>query len=169
MRVVTGADDITSANTLRAAILSACPILLAGMGGLWSRAGRRGQHRPRGPDAARHLGRGVLHLLVRPVGRAAGRGRARRRSAACCTALATITFGVDHIVSGVAINIIGLGATQYLAEAYFADLQNGGPRQLTGLDPLPYVTVPGRLGRADVAQRPALVRDLRRGRASSRR
>jgi simple sugar transport system permease protein len=57
--------------------------------------------------------------------------------------LATITFGVDHIVSGVAINIIGLGATQFLAEAYFADLQNGGPRQLTGLDPLPYVTIPG--------------------------
>jgi simple sugar transport system permease protein len=57
--------------------------------------------------------------------------------------LATITFGVDHIVSGVAINIIGLGATQFLAEAYFSDLQNGGPRQLTGLDPLPYVTIPG--------------------------
>ena len=40
VRVITNADDITSANTLRAAILSACPILLAGMGGLWSeRAG----------------------------------------------------------------------------------------------------------------------------------
>jgi ABC-type uncharacterized transport system permease subunit len=32
-------------------------------------------------------------------------------------------------VSGVAINIIALGVTQYLAEAYFSDLQNGGPRQ----------------------------------------
>ena len=32
-------------------------------------------------------------------------------------ALATVTFGVDHIVSGVAINIIALGATQFLAEA----------------------------------------------------
>ena len=35
-----------------------------------------------------------------------------------------------------------LGATQFLAEAYFSDLENGGPRQLTGLDPLPYVTIP---------------------------
>jgi simple sugar transport system permease protein len=45
-------------------------------------------------------------------------------------------------VSGVAINIIGLGVTQFLAEAYFTDLENGGPRQLTGLDPLPYLTFP---------------------------
>ena len=41
-------------------------------------------------------------------------GRARRggawvRSAALLHALATVTFGVDHIVSGVAINIIALG------------------------------------------------------------
>ena len=30
-------------------------------------------------------------------------------------AVATVTFGVDHIVSGVAINILGLGVTQYLS------------------------------------------------------
>ena len=35
----------------------------------------------------------------------------RRCSAACCTRVATVTFGVDHIVSGVAINILGLGVT----------------------------------------------------------
>jgi simple sugar transport system permease protein len=58
-------------------------------------------------------------------------------------AIATITFGVDHIVSGVAINIIGLGTTVFLAEAFFSDLQYGGPRQLTGLDSLPFVTIPG--------------------------
>ena len=40
IRVVTGADDLDSAGTLRAAIIATCPILLAGMGGLWSeRAG----------------------------------------------------------------------------------------------------------------------------------
>ena len=44
-------------------------------------------------------------------------------------ALATVTFGVDHIVSGVAINIIGLGAARFLAEAYFADLEGGGVRR----------------------------------------
>ena len=30
-------------------------------------------------------------------------------------AIATVTFGVDHIVSGVAINILGLGVTRFLA------------------------------------------------------
>ena len=30
-------------------------------------------------------------------------------------AVATVTFGVDQIVSGVAINILGLGVTQYLS------------------------------------------------------
>ena len=34
-------------------------------------------------------------------------------------AIATVTFGVDHIISGVAINIIALGAVQYLASPDF--------------------------------------------------
>lgn len=34
-------------------------------------------------------------------------------------AVATVTFGVDHIVSGVAVNILALGATQYLATLWF--------------------------------------------------
>ncbi len=34
-------------------------------------------------------------------------------------AVATVTFGVDHIISGVAINILALGATQYLAVQTF--------------------------------------------------
>jgi len=58
-------------------------------------------------------------------------------------ALATVTFGVDHIVSGVAINIIGLGASRFLAEAYFANLEGGGVKQLTGLDRPPDFTIPG--------------------------
>ena len=74
------------------------------------RAGRRGQHRPRGHDDPRHLGRRLLQLLLRR--------RAAASSAPCSSAslggllhaLATVTFGVDHIVSGVAINIIALGA-----------------------------------------------------------
>lgn len=34
-------------------------------------------------------------------------------------AIATVSFGVDHIVSGVAINILGLGLTQFLAGLIF--------------------------------------------------
>lgn len=142
VRIVTGADDITSANTIRAAILAACPILLAGMGGLWSERagvvniGLEGQMLLGTWGAAYFTywyGPWVGILGAAALGLVGG----------LLHALATITFGVDHIVSGVAINIIALGATQFLAEAFFSDLQNGGPRQLTGLDPLPYVTIPG--------------------------
>ena len=142
VRVVTGADDITSANTIRAAILAACPILLAGLGGLWSeRAGVVNI----GLEGQMLLGTWGAAYFTYWYGPWAGilGAAALGLIGGLLHALATITFGVDHIVSGVAINIIALGATQFLAEAFFADLQNGGPRQLTGLDPLPYVTIPG--------------------------
>ena len=42
------------------------------------RARRRRQHRPRGPDDPRHLGRRVLHLPRRAVGRRGRRGAVRR-------------------------------------------------------------------------------------------
>ena len=44
-------------------------------------------------------------------------------------ALATVVFGVDHIVSGVAINIIAAGVSGFLAELWFSDLEGGGPTQ----------------------------------------
>src|SRR3979490_2807920 len=40
VRVLTGADDLTSSGTVAAALTAAVPIALAGLGGLWSeRAG----------------------------------------------------------------------------------------------------------------------------------
>jgi len=56
-------------------------------------------------------------------------------------AIATVIFGVDHIVSGVAINIIALGATQYLAAITFTGLKGGGPTQSPPLPNLPALTI----------------------------
>ena len=142
VRMVTGADDVTSANTLRAAILSACPILLAGLGGVWAeRAGVVNI----GLEGQILLGTWGAAYFTYWYGPWTGLLGAIAFGAigGLLHAIATVSFGVDHIVSGVAINIIGLGATQFLAEAFFSDLQYGGPRQLTGLDGLPFVTVPG--------------------------
>lgn len=58
-------------------------------------------------------------------------------------ALATVVFGVDHIVSGVAINVIAPGAAAFLATRTFVGLQGGGPTQSPPLDPLPRLSVPG--------------------------
>ena len=54
-----------------------------------------------------------------PVARRPGRRRSCGALGGLLHAIATVTFGVDHIVSGVAINILGLGVTQYLSVFVF--------------------------------------------------
>src|SRR4051794_7224402 len=134
VRIVTDTNDLTSVGTIRAAIIATCPILMAALGGLWAERagvvniGLEGQMILGTWGAAYftcHGGSpwiGVLGAAL--LGMIGG----------LLHAIATVTFGVDHIVSGVAINLIGLGLTTYLAEATFSGLEGGGPRQLVGLD-----------------------------------
>ena len=101
---------------LRAAMIATCPILLAALGGLWSeRAGVVNI----GLEGQMILGTWGAAYFTYYYGPWVG-----VLGAACSAliggllhALATVTFGVDHIVSGVAINIIAPGAAQFLAEA----------------------------------------------------
>jgi simple sugar transport system permease protein len=58
-------------------------------------------------------------------------------------AVATVTFGVDHIVSGVAINILGLGATQFLASVLLEGTPGGGESQSPQIKALPAPSLPG--------------------------
>ena len=44
-------------------------------------------------------------------------------------AVATVTFGVDQIVSGVAITILATGLARYLAGVFFSGQPGGGPTQ----------------------------------------
>jgi simple sugar transport system permease protein len=57
-------------------------------------------------------------------------------------AVATVTFGVDHIVSGVAINILGLGVTQYLASVLLEGTPGGGSTQSPRIDPIGSISIP---------------------------
>jgi general nucleoside transport system permease protein len=146
VRVVTGAHEIDSQGSLRAAIVATCPILLAALGGLWSERsgvvniGLEGQILLGTWGAAfftYHYGpyMGLLGAVL--FGMMGG----------LIHALATVTFGVDHIVSGVALNVIALGLTTFLAEAFFSDLDSkfghGGAQQLTGLQKPFTITIPG--------------------------
>ncbi|GLY13065.1 ABC transporter permease [Kineosporia rhizophila] len=145
IRVITGADDLTSAGTINAAVMLAVPIGLAGLGGLWSEragvvniglegmmilgsfgAGWIGWQHGAWAGVLMAIAFGVLGGLVH--------------------ALATVTFGVDHVVSGVAINILGLGATQYLAGELLADSPGGGESQSPPNSGLPKPSVPGLSG-----------------------
>ncbi|KQX74951.1 MULTISPECIES: ABC transporter permease [Aeromicrobium] len=142
VRIITDTDDLTGAGTIRAAIIATCPILAAALGGLWAERagvvniGLEGQMILGTWGAAfftYHYGPWVGILGAALLGLIGG----------LLHAVATVTFGVDHIVSGVAINLIGAGAATYLAEAIFPDYEGGGPRQLNGLEAPAQITIPG--------------------------
>jgi general nucleoside transport system permease protein len=142
VRIISDTDDISSPGTIRAAIIATCPILMAALGGLWAeRAGVVNI----GLEGQMILGTWGAAFFTYHGGPWAGVVGAALFGiiGGLLHAVATVTFGVDHIVSGVAINLIGAGAATFLAEAIFPDLEGGGPRQLVGLDSPMKITVPG--------------------------
>ncbi len=116
VRMLSGADELTAGNTFIAAVAATSPIVFAGLGGLFS---ERSGVVNIGLDgmmvlgtwfagwAGWHWGPWAAHRCSAP---------SAARSAACCYALATVTFGVDHIVAGIAINLLAPGVTRFLVE-----------------------------------------------------
>ncbi|MET0134244.1 MAG: ABC transporter permease [Kibdelosporangium sp.] len=124
---LTGNVDLTSSTTTQTALRLALPILLAALGGLWS-------------ERAGVVNIGLEGMMILGTWGAAWgayyAGPWAGLLAACVFgalggllhAIATVTFGVNHIVSGVAINLLGLGVAKYLAHLVFQPL-SGNPRQ----------------------------------------
>jgi len=125
---VTDSPELVSGNTYGAAFRLAIPILLAGLGGLfservgvvniglegmmilgtWAGAWAAWQHGPWWGVAAAIVA-GALGGLLHAV--------------------ATVTFGVDHVVSGVAINILAAGAMRFLSVVTYTAGSGGGATQ----------------------------------------
>lgn len=128
-RVISGAEDITSGGALGGTINAAMPIMLAGLGGLWAERagvvniGLEGQMILGtwfGADFAYRTHSAWMLLVGGLVGGLIG---------GVLHAIATVGFGIDQIVSGVAINILAPGVTKYLAGIFFTTpkaLQDGG-------------------------------------------
>ncbi|WP_299532612.1 ABC transporter permease [uncultured Streptomyces sp.] len=146
VRAITGAQDVTSAGQIGAALAMAVPIGLAGLGGLWAeRAG------------VVNIGLEGMMILGTFFGAWAGwqtdpwlgvlAGVVGGMIGGLVHAFATVTFGVDHIISGIAINILALGFTTYLAKLWFntgeAAQRGGSPKQSPPAESIPTVTVPG--------------------------
>jgi simple sugar transport system permease protein len=142
LRAVTGAEQIFTSGTLRAAVAAAVPIGLAGLGGLWSERSGVINIGLEGMMILGTWGAGYGGYVWGAWG-AVVLGLVCGALGGLLHAMATVTFGVDHIVSGVAINIIALGAAQYLAALTFTGLPQAGPTQSPPIPPLPNVTVPG--------------------------
>ncbi|MER7044298.1 ABC transporter permease [Streptomyces jumonjinensis] len=146
VRLITGAQDVTSSGQISAMIAMAVPIGLAGLGGLWAeRAG------------VVNIGLEGMMILGTFFGAWAGwqtdpwigvlAGIAGGMFGGLLHAVATVTFGVDHIISGIAINILALGFTTYFAKLWFnsgeAALKGGSPKQSPPSEEIASITLPG--------------------------
>jgi simple sugar transport system permease protein len=142
VRVLTGAHDITSSGAVRAALQAAVPIGLAGLGGLWSeRAGVVNI----GLEGMMILGTwgGAWGAITFGVWGGVIVGAVCGALGGLLHAVATVTFNVDHIVSGVAITILAFGLARFLSSLTFADMPGGGVTQSPGVGQLPRVSIPG--------------------------
>ena len=133
IRVITGASDLTSTGTASAALLLSVPIVLAALGGLFSeRAGVVNI----GLEGMMILGAWAGGYIGSQHGPWAGLFGAVVFGSlgALVHAIATVTFGVDHVVSGVAINIIAAGLVRYLSTLMYKSGSWPGPSQSPGIE-----------------------------------
>jgi general nucleoside transport system permease protein len=124
---LTGQYQLTSRGTTQAAVLLLLPILFAGLGGLWS-------------ERAGVVNIGLEGMMILGTWGAAWAGYQWGPWAAVLGglvfgalggllhAVATVTFNVNHIVSGVAITLLGMGVTKYLSTLVFLPISRN-PRQ----------------------------------------
>ncbi|MFC4499744.1 MULTISPECIES: ABC transporter permease [Streptomyces] len=146
VRVITGSDQLTSEGQVSAALGLAVPIGLAGLAGLWSERSGVVNIGLEGMMILGTFGAGWIGWQSNPwLGLLCGIGFGVLGG--LVHAVATITFGVDHIVSGVAVNLLALGITQYLAKIFFSEGDaadaGGNPKQSPPVDSLPNIDVPG--------------------------
>ena len=133
IRIITGASDLTSSGTASAALLLSVPIVLAALGGLFSeRAGVVNI----GLEGMMIMGAWAGGYIGSQHGPWAGLFAAMIFGSigALVHAIATVTFGVDHVVSGVAINIIAAGLVSYLSTLLYQGGSWPGPSQSPGIE-----------------------------------
>ena len=107
-RVITGSNELDSAGTLREAITAFIPIALAGLAGLWSERAGVVNIGLEGMMILGTIGAGYFGTFYGPW-QAVVAAMVFGAVGGALHALATVIFGVDHIVSGVAINIMAVG------------------------------------------------------------
>ena len=138
-----GTSLLTSEGTSRAMLRWSIPILLAGLGGLFSERsgvvniGLEGMMILGtwcGAWGALEFGSPWWGLVTGFIGGALG---------GLLHAIATVNFGVDQIVSGVAINILAPGLARYLSERVFGGMQGGSVSQSPRVRSAGSFTIPG--------------------------
>jgi ABC-type uncharacterized transport system permease subunit len=128
VRVISGENELTSSAIFSTALLLAVPIGLAALGGLFA-------------ERAGVVNIGLEGMMVLGTWGAGWAGYHWGWAAAVLGgvafgvvggllhAIATVTFGVDHVVSGVAINLLAAGVVRFLSELVYTEGTGGGPTQ----------------------------------------
>jgi len=137
VRVVSGEQALTSSSTFSAALLLAVPLVLVALGGLFSERAGVVNIGLEGMMVLGTWGAGYAGYQWGWGGALIG-GAVFGAAGGLLHAMATVTFGVDHVVSGVAINILADGVVRFLSElVYTGNPAGGGVTQSPSLSSSP--------------------------------
>ena len=125
VRVVSGQQALTSSSTFAAALLLAVPLGLVALGGLFSERAGVVNIGLEGMMILGTWGAGWAGYQWGWGGALIG-GAVFGAAGGLLHAIATVSFGVDHVVSGVAINILAEGVVRFLSELLYVDNEAGG-------------------------------------------
>jgi len=132
VQAVSKTTELTTSGTWAAALRLSIPIMLAGLGGMFSER-----------SGVVNIGLEGMMIAGTWFGAWAGWAYGPWQGVAfglvggaifgLIHAIATVTFAVDHIVSGVAINILAAGAMRFLSVVTFTPETGGGATQSPGI------------------------------------
>ena len=142
VRVISGENGLTASAIFATTLVLAVPIGLAALGGLFAERAGVVNIGLEGMMILGTWGAGFAGWHWGWVGAVIG-GVLLGALGGLLHAVATVTFGVDHVVSGVAINILAAGIVRFLSELIFVEGTGGGPTQSPSVasDP-PALTLP---------------------------
>lgn len=151
---LTGLPELTASGTAKTAVIFAMPILLAGLGGLWSERAGMINIGLEGMMILGTWGAAWAGYQWGPVAAIIG-GIVAGALGGLVHAVATVSFGVNHIVSGVAINLLGLGAAKFLSTLLFEPISQDPRRspRLEVFDNIDLSPVTDALGKLEGQQR----------------
>lgn len=141
-RALSGANELTSIGTIQATLVAAVPIAMAGLGGLWSERVGVVNIGLEGMMILGTFGAGWIGWQHGPWAGVLA-GVLMGALGGLIHAIATVTFGVDHIVSGVAINILALGGMAFLGTLLLSGTPGGGESQSPPVRSLGTFDLPG--------------------------
>ena len=144
-RLISGENDLTSEFTVTSTISATLPIALAGLGGLLSERAGIINIGLEGMMITGTWGAGFFGYHFGPWGALLG-GIIGGAVGGLLHAVATVTFGVDHVISGVAINLLAFGLTRFLSASLFKGRGSGSETNSPGFNTtkgMPTLRMPG--------------------------